>query len=144
MLSYLNQPTLRARLGVDSSLDGSNFTLSNMDLNVRFWADLDFARHTQLYVSALLERGVRVLAYVGNYDWACNWVGIKEWTLALEWSGKKAFGEQELRAWEVDGKQAGVVRSANGFTFATVDGGGHMVCALCGFLFESLTSFFSL
>lgn len=40
------------------------------------------------------------------------------------------FGEQELRVWEVDRKQAGVTRSAGGFTFATIDGAGHMVCGL--------------
>ena len=29
---------------------------------------------TELYIGALLERGVRVLIYVGENDWICNWV----------------------------------------------------------------------
>ncbi|KAA1476372.1 hypothetical protein DENSPDRAFT_884280 [Dentipellis sp. KUC8613] len=79
------------------------------------------------YVSALLERGIFVLLYVGDYDWICNWVGSERWTLALEWSGQKEFQAQALRAWTVDGEAAGVTRKAGRLTFATVKGAGHMV-----------------
>jgi carboxypeptidase C (cathepsin A) len=79
------------------------------------------------YVAALLERNVRVLIYVGTYDWICNWVGNERWTLELDWSGKEEFATLPLRDWLVGGKRVGRTRSANGFTFATVDGAGHMV-----------------
>lgn len=82
---------------------------------------------TQHYVAALLERGVRVLAYAGSYDFLCNWAGIRDWTLNLEWSGQEEFGQEELREWTVNGRKAGVVRMFGGFAFATIDGGGHMV-----------------
>jgi len=82
---------------------------------------------TSEYIAALLEREVRVLIYVGTYDWICNWVGNERWTLALEWSGKEEFVTQSLRDWQVGGKRAGRARSAKGLTFATVDGAGHMV-----------------
>lgn len=82
---------------------------------------------TAEYVAALLERGVRVLIYVGTYDWICNWVGNERWTLALDWSGKEEFAKQPLKDWEIGGKRVGRTRSAKGFTFATVDGAGHMV-----------------
>lgn len=86
-------------------------------------------RLTMIYVCA-----------VGSYDWICNWVGNERWTLALEWSGQEEFRSQKLREWTVGGVKAGVTRSAkNGlFTFATVDGAGHMVCLvpyLCYLLF---------
>ena len=48
-------------------------------------------------------------------------------TLELQWTGQDAFGAKPLRDWTVDGKTAGVTRSAGPFTFATVRAAGHMV-----------------
>jgi carboxypeptidase C (cathepsin A) len=79
------------------------------------------------YVGALLARRVRVLIYVGTYDWICNWIGNEAWTLALEWHGQRDFAALPLREWYVDGHVAGKTRHAHGLTFATVDGAGHMV-----------------
>jgi carboxypeptidase C (cathepsin A) len=45
----------------------------------------------------------------------------------MEWSGQSKFASQELREWKVDGKPAGLTRSEEGLTFATVEGAGHMV-----------------
>lgn len=39
-----------------------------------FDASMDRAFPTQLYISALLERNIKVLIYVGANDWICNWV----------------------------------------------------------------------
>lgn len=47
--------------------------------------------------------------------------------------------KEELRDWVVDGKRAGRTRSAKGFTFATVEGAGHMVGADSAFLGILLT-----
>lgn len=48
-------------------------------------------------------------------------------TLALEWSGQDTFVAEALHDWTVDGKLAGLTRSAGPFTFATIQGAGHMV-----------------
>lgn len=45
----------------------------------------------------------------------------------MEWSGHSKFASQELREWGVDGKRAGLTRAAEGLTFVTVEGAGHMV-----------------
>jgi carboxypeptidase C (cathepsin A) len=45
----------------------------------------------------------------------------------MEWSGQKNFTSQKLREWKVDGEAAGLTRSADGLTFATIQGAGHMV-----------------
>ncbi|KAF7359676.1 Carboxypeptidase [Mycena venus] len=86
IVKYLNKEEVQAVLGVE---------VSRIQLGA-----------TE-YVSALLERGVPVLIYVGTYDWVCNWVGNEAWTLALEWSGQAEFASQPLREWTVDGKRAG-------------------------------------
>jgi cathepsin A (carboxypeptidase C) len=91
-----------------------------------FIASLDQIQSSHHHVTALLERSVRVLIYVGTYDFDCNWVGNERFTLGLEWSGQSEFAAQPLREWKVDGKVAGRVRSAKGLMFATIEGGGHM------------------
>ena len=95
-------------------------------MGLAFLQNLDEYRPTYNYVAALLERGVKALIYVGTYDWICNFVGNEQWTLALEWGGKEDFGKQGLREWIVNGKKAGMTRSAKGLTFATIEGAGHM------------------
>lgn len=75
----------------------------------------------------LLERNVRTLIYVGEYDWICNWVGNEAFTLAMEWSGQKDFVAEELGSWSVKNKTAGKLRSTGPLTFATIKGAGHMV-----------------
>ena len=88
---------------------------------------MDIAQPTKHYIAALLERSVKVLIYVGKYDWVCNHVGNEAWTLALEWSGHDEFSTQSLREWKIDGRAVGTTRSAKGLTFVTIDGAGHMV-----------------
>ncbi|KAF4584581.1 hypothetical protein EYR40_004579 [Pleurotus pulmonarius] len=123
---YLDQPEIRDVLGVDPSVT-ANFSSCSNSVSTAFGVSLDSLHPTVDYVAALLERNVRVLIYVGSYDWICNWVGNERWTLAMDWSGKEEFNKQPLRDWVVDGKSAGKTRSAKGLTFATVEAAGHMV-----------------
>ncbi|TFY83349.1 hypothetical protein EWM64_g656 [Hericium alpestre] len=123
---YLSDPELRATLGVDPAVP-ETFAACSDTVGNNFGISQDTLHSSVPYVAALLERGVRVLLYVGEYDWICNWVGNERWSLAMEWSGHDAFNAQELKPWLVDGKVAGKTRSAHNLTFATVAGAGHMV-----------------
>lgn len=123
---YLDIPAVRDQLGVDPAISGK-FTGCSDTVSAGFMASSDGSLATYYYVAALLERGVRVLIYVGKDDWVCNHVGNELWTLALEWTGREAFTSDPLRPWLVDGKEAGLTRSAHGLTYATVLGAGHMV-----------------
>jgi carboxypeptidase C (cathepsin A) len=125
---YLSRPGVRTMLGVDPAVAG-NFTSCSGRVGEDFESGLDMFHPTYLYVAGLLERGIRVLIYVGKYDWICNWVGNERWTLGLEWSGQELFRSQNLKEWKVDDKVVGETRSARGLTFATVEGAGHMVGA---------------
>ncbi|KAF8060764.1 serine carboxypeptidase [Lyophyllum atratum] len=124
---YLNTPSTRALLGVDPHAPHP-YSLCSPPVSLAFSATLDAQRpSTPLHVSALLERGVRVLVYAGTYDLICNWVGNERWTRALAWSGKREFGGEEMRGWEVGGRRVGGVRRWGGLAFVTVEGAGHMV-----------------
>ncbi|EEB98016.1 hypothetical protein MPER_02556, partial [Moniliophthora perniciosa FA553] len=116
----------RLSVSTTPTLIPANFTGCSDSVGEAFTNSLDTLRESTAYISALLEHGVRVLLYVGTYDWICNWVGNERWTLELEWSGKEQFVKQELRDWLVDNKRAGRTRSWGNFTLATVNAAGHL------------------
>lgn len=122
---YLNRKDVQALLGVDPQV--SQYDVCSSTVEHDFTLTLDVVKGATDYVAALLERGVRVLVYVGTYDFGCNWIGNEAWTLALEWSGHTEFVAQSLRKWTVGSARVGRMRSAKGLMFATVDAAGHMV-----------------
>jgi carboxypeptidase C (cathepsin A) len=98
-----------------------------MEVHTAFEQSNDRLRPSDLHVAALLERGVRVLVYVGKNDWGCNWIANDAFTRNLEWSGRDAFNKEEIHTWKIDGNDKGFTRSAQGLTFVVIDGAGHMV-----------------
>jgi carboxypeptidase C (cathepsin A) len=88
--NFLSSNETRSVLGVDRAVP-QKFSSCAHDVGARFNARYDRFHPTYHYVAALLERGIRVLIYVGEYDWICNWVGNRAWTEALEWSGGDAY-----------------------------------------------------
>jgi len=122
--AHLNLPSTLKKLGVDDA--SPRFGAVSGDLHARFFFSGDMFQGAHLYVAGLLERGVRVLIYAGDYDWIGNWIGNLKWTEKLEWTGQKAYNAQELKPWFVNGTEAGLTRTAKGLTYATIHGAGHM------------------
>jgi len=122
---YLNLPDVRKTLGVDKA-HGPWSSCDNL-VGTNFHASLDQVGKTWLYVSNLLERGVRILNYAGTYDFICNHVGNEMWMERLAWSGKKGFNNESLTEWKVDGKVAGSYKSYNNLSLLKVYYAGHMV-----------------
>ena len=56
-------------------------------------------------------------------------VSNERMTLAMEWSGQKAFAAKPLQEWMVDDHVAGLTRHEGLLTFATLYGAGHFVGA---------------
>ncbi|KAJ7122654.1 serine carboxypeptidase [Mycena crocata] len=123
IIKYLNRTDVQALIGAEPT--EYNTCTDRVELSFRM--TLDLMKGATDYVSALLERDVRVLIYVGSYDWVCNWLGNDAWTRELEWSGHAEFVAEPLREWTVGGKPAGKTRCAKGLTFTTVYAAGHMV-----------------
>jgi cathepsin A (carboxypeptidase C) len=87
----------------------------------------DWMHNYQTQIPEQLADGIRVLIYAGDQDYICNWIGNKAWTVAMEWAYKAEFNAAADAPWTVDAKEAGKLRSSNGFSFLQVYDAGHMV-----------------
>lgn len=126
MTDYLSKPETRKQLGVNDTVP-KEILVCNDNVGNAFAASLDEYHETYTHIAQLLDRGVRVLIYVGDADWICNWIGNERWTLEMAWSGQQEFKGQPLRDWSIDGKPVGKTRSTKELTYATIADAGHMV-----------------
>lgn len=124
---YLNQPSLRRTLGIPST--NTTWSSCSNRVSTLFALSNDELHPSKDYVGALLERGIRTLIYVGDYDWICNWVANEAWVNELEWSGREGWKEAEMGEWKIAQGEgvAGKVKSSGGLSFVTVHQAGHMV-----------------
>ncbi len=119
-----------------------NYSIISLPVNTLFNSRFDkWFPPAQFYISELLERGVNTLVFAGIYDSVCAWPSNRmEFTTrsvlglpigcgstSWPWSGSLGFQEQEWRSWEMEGKQAGDIKSFGPLTLASVWGAGHMV-----------------
>ncbi|WVR03482.1 hypothetical protein IAU60_000473 [Kwoniella sp. DSM 27419] len=123
--NYLNLPEVRDLLGVHHHRN--NWASCDNGVGMRFSQSMDSVGQTWLYVGGLLERGIRVLNYVGQLDWICNHISNERWMERLEWSGQKAYNAAEFADWSVKGHVAGHYKTAGNLTMLKIKGAGHMV-----------------
>ncbi|KAL6586445.1 Serine carboxypeptidase-like 49 [Orobanche minor] len=118
---YLNQKSVRAALGVgDIEFVPCSTTVYQAML-------MDWMRNLEVGIPELLEDGVKLLVYAGEYDLICNWLGNSRWVHAMEWSGQKEFVASSEVPFEVDGCEAGLLTSHGPLSFLKVHDAGHMV-----------------
>lgn len=82
----------------------------------------DGTGQTWLYVSGLLERGIRVLSYVGTFDFICNHIGNEVWLENLEWTGQRGYNAEDLADWKVNGKVAGSYKTYGNLSVSLAPG----------------------
>jgi carboxypeptidase C (cathepsin A) len=80
IITFLNLLKTRKMLGVSNRAPEHNGCSKSVDLD--FESHLDVAKMTTPYVEALLERGIRVLIYVGTNDWIWFVTSSPRWPLA--------------------------------------------------------------
>ncbi|KAK9175745.1 hypothetical protein WN944_027752 [Citrus x changshan-huyou] len=121
MEKFLNETFVRDALGVrDMRFDKCNETVHGA-------MQMDWMRNLEVGIPALLEDGIRVLVYAGEYDLICNWLGNSMWVHAMEWSGRKDFAAAPTILFKVDGAEAGQMKNHGPLTFLKVHDAGHMV-----------------
>ena len=118
---YINQPSVRAALGVGDREWSS--------CSARVYKDMvgDWMVNIEPLIPPMLENGVRALIYAGDKDFICNWVGNRRWTLAMPWSGADAYNKAQNQAFVVDGANAGQFIASGNLAFLQIYEAGHMV-----------------
>ncbi|XP_038679129.1 serine carboxypeptidase-like isoform X2 [Tripterygium wilfordii] len=119
---FLGQKSVRDALGVPADLDFVSCSPTVYEAML-----VDWMRNLEVGIPALLEDGIKLLVYAGEYDLICNWLGNSRWVHAMEWSGQKEFVASPEVAFTVDGSEAGVLRSYGSLAFLKVHDAGHMV-----------------
>ncbi|XP_058734965.1 serine carboxypeptidase-like [Vicia villosa] len=119
--TLFNKKTVRDALGVGDIefVSCSNAVHSALNQDSMLNYDVD--------IPALLEDGIKVLIYVGEFDLICNWLGNSNWVHAMEWSGQKQFAASKTAQFLVDGTQAGLLNSYGPLSFLKVNDAGHLV-----------------
>ncbi|KAL0382694.1 UNVERIFIED_CONTAM: Serine carboxypeptidase-like 49 [Sesamum calycinum] len=118
---FLNQQPVRDALGVgDVQFVSCSSTVYQAML-------MDWMRNLEVGIPALLEDGVKLLVYAGEYDLICNWLGNSRWVHAMEWSGQNEFIAASEVPFKVDGSEAGLLTSHGPLSFLKVHDAGHMV-----------------
>ncbi|KAF1313118.1 Serine protease family s10, partial [Globisporangium splendens] len=131
---FLNQPYVRKYLNVSDDKVGTFKIASDVAADAILQGSDDATSAAPL-IAELLETGIRILIYVGEADFACNWQGNLAWMKELDWSGKKGFNsatDQEFISRDpVDRAatpvHAGTVVVFENFVFVRVFNAGHMV-----------------
>ncbi|CAK9237565.1 unnamed protein product [Sphagnum troendelagicum] len=118
---YLNNETVLEALGV-----GKRKFVSCSPLVFEAML-VDWMRNLEKGIPELLEDGIKLLVYAGEYDLICNWLGNSRWVTAMDWSGQIEYAKADWKAFEVDGKEAGVFTGYGPLNFLKVHDAGHMV-----------------
>ncbi|CAI0454351.1 unnamed protein product [Linum tenue] len=87
----------------------------------------DYMLDYELGIPELLENGIKVLIYAGEYDLICNWLGNWNWVHAMKWSGQEQFDGASTVAFMVGSAKAGELKGYGPLHFLKVYNAGHMV-----------------
>ncbi|GKE39888.1 serine carboxypeptidase-like protein [Tanacetum coccineum] len=111
METLLNKKSVRQALGVgDIEFVSCSTTVYTAML-------VDWMRNLEAGIPELLEDGIKMLVYAGEYDVICNWLGNSRWVHAMEWNGKEQFNALSEAPFEVDGSEAGLLKSYGPLSF---------------------------
>ncbi|CAH2072119.1 unnamed protein product [Thlaspi arvense] len=121
METFLNQENVRKALGV------GDIKFVSCSTQVYDAMTEDWLHNLELKIPALIEDGIKLLVYAGEYDLVCSWLGNSRWVEQMNWSGHKDFGSAKTLPFLVDGKEAGLMKNHGPLTFLKVHEAGHMV-----------------
>lgn len=120
---YLNRKDVKEALGVPLVKPWQECS-HLVDLAMVYGGDWMKSYNHQ--VANLLESGVKVLIYAGEYDFICNWMGNHAWSSHLQFSGQAAFANATNQTFSDGTSIFGDYKSAANFTFLKVYNAGHL------------------
>ena len=125
-MPYTDRDDVRKLLGVDPVSKTGYFSFEDDKLHDAFVTSHDWHLANERNLGLLLERGIRVLIYVGEKDYICNHLGNHAMVKEIDWARKGEFEQEKLYKWRVNGKVAGETQHGGGLTWATIADAGHM------------------
>lgn len=121
--TYLDRSEVKSALGVKSSI---KFELCSHTVNANFQNSGDWMRPYINQITPLLNSNISILAYAGDADFMCNWMGVRAWTINVPWDGHLNYSKQNDSNWYSNGTVAGTIRSSESLTFLRLFHAGHM------------------
>ncbi|KAL5709893.1 Protein cbp3 [Ranunculus cassubicifolius] len=121
MDKFLNQKSVKEALGV-GEIDFVSCSPAVYQALL-----MDWMRNLEVGIPTLLEDGIKMLIYAGEYDLICNWLGNSRWVESMEWSGQQQYGGSPIVPFVVDGEEAGELKTYGPLSFLKVHNAGHMV-----------------
>ncbi|KAF2839401.1 alpha/beta-hydrolase [Patellaria atrata CBS 101060] len=121
---FLSQHWVQGALGVPI-----NYTQSIESVYRAFQSTGDYARGGFLEdLSYILDSRIKVSLVYGDRDYACNWIGGEDVSLAVNYSNSREFQNAGYADIQVnDSYVGGLVRQYGNFSFARVFDAGHEV-----------------
>ncbi|KAK4501839.1 hypothetical protein PRZ48_007648 [Zasmidium cellare] len=121
---YLNQPWVQQELGVPL-----NWSQSSSASSRAFRSVGDYVRPGWLEdLSYLLEHGIKVTMEYGDRDFACNWIGGEDVSLAINYTNTAEFHAAGYTAIQTnDSYSGGQVRQYGNLSFSRVYQAGHEI-----------------
>ncbi|KAG6899538.1 hypothetical protein C0993_009319 [Termitomyces sp. T159_Od127] len=113
-VDYLGQPSVTTAIGAEvayGECPDPPFEL--------FAKTGDDARTWLPELAALANTGLQILIWAGDADIICNWVGVHEAILAMEWSGKAALNSAVFTNMTLDGSSVAAIKNVGNFSFAS-------------------------
>ncbi|KAL0574094.1 hypothetical protein V5O48_007853 [Marasmius crinis-equi] len=83
-----------------------------------FFSTGDDARTFLPHLGDLANDKMKILIWAGDTDINCNWLGIHESMLAMDWYGKEEFAKLPFMNMTINGKLAATVQNLDNFSFA--------------------------
>ena len=120
---YLNRPDVRAALHATASTQKFE-ECADPPYNALAHQDgLSAAPN----LAKVLDAGVRILLYSGQYDMVCHHLGTESMLMALPWAGQDGWLKAETSVWAVGKVPAGYVKTFKNLQTLLVLDSGHMV-----------------
>ena len=124
-VAFFNQRWVQEGLGVPLNYsDNANLTTKY------FVEDADAFRQNQSSIEYLLDNNVQVALVYGDRDSRCNWIGVENVSLTVDYRDSKNFRAAGYVNISTNGSHAvGVVRQYDSFSFSRIFNAGHQVSA---------------
>lgn len=122
-LQWLNRADIQKKIGAKQM----TFAMCDNSVGLAFTASGDGARSFLPKLSEVTRSGIQVLIWAGDADYICNYKGWFGVVQAIEYGQQKAFRNQKLKPYMVNGKEKGLYKTAGNLSWIQVYEAGHEV-----------------